>query len=326
MFNSTILDVAICLIFIFLLFSLLCSVIKELIAAGLNLRGKMLVKGIASLLDGLSAKYKLPLPLPKGGFDTEEFRKVIASVQGMQPILKSFLESDVVTGQSSTGLFGKVRMPSYLSDSDFSAALLHTLFGMQNIGSLSLAEVHSFFESSSLPDDAKAPLVSFLTLIDRGEKTLQENICKWYNAGMDRVTGWYKRQTQWILLMIAFVFTVAFNVDSIELAKRAYHDTPLRASIISSVSRPLPNDSSALEQYKHLHTRIDELDLPIGWIPNPIANFDILTQAFWQKVLEKLPGFLLTTLAISLGAPFWFDILNRVMNIRYSGSKPEKSS
>jgi len=35
-------------------------------------------------------------------------------------------------------------------------------------------------------------------------------------------------------------------------------------------------------------------------------------------------GWLLTMVAVAMGAPFWFDLLNKVMNVRNAGKKPEK--
>jgi hypothetical protein len=44
------------------------------------------------------------------------------------------------------------------------------------------------------------------------------------------------------------------------------------------------------------------------------------------KLFErKLPGWLLTGMAISLGAPFWFDLLNKFMVVR-STIKPQEKS
>ncbi len=322
MFNSTILDVAISLVFVFLLFSLLCSAIKELIAGIFNLRGKMLAKGINSLLSGLSSHYNLPLPLPKADIGSEEFAAALGAVSGAQPVAKRVMESTVVTSQTSKGVFGGIRMPSYLSDADFSAALLHTLFGTQAIGATSLTSVKTFFESSTLSDATKAPLLAFLSQIDRGKDTLQENIAKWYNDGMDRVSGWYKRQAQWILLGISLVVVLVFGLDSIDLMKRIYHDEPLRNAIVASSAKSVPGDSVAYEQYQAVSSRIDELKLPIGW-PVPV---DLASSSFWNVVLEKLPGLLITALALSFGAPFWFDVLNKIMNLRLSGNKPEKST
>jgi hypothetical protein len=41
---------------------------------------------------------------------------------------------------------------------------------------------------------------------------------------------------------------------------------------------------------------------------------------FWTKIL----GILLTAIAASLGAPFWFDLLNRFVSIRSTGKAPEE--
>jgi hypothetical protein len=37
-------------------------------------------------------------------------------------------------------------------------------------------------------------------------------------------------------------------------------------------------------------------------------------------------GWILTILAISMGAPFWFDMLNKVMNIRFAGRSPDEKA
>lgn len=39
-------------------------------------------------------------------------------------------------------------------------------------------------------------------------------------------------------------------------------------------------------------------------------------------LLKLLIGWIVSGLAISMGAPFWFDLLGKIMNVRNSGSKP----
>jgi hypothetical protein len=41
-------------------------------------------------------------------------------------------------------------------------------------------------------------------------------------------------------------------------------------------------------------------------------------------VPDHLLGWFLTGVAVSLGAPFWFDTLNRFMNIRATGTAPNE--
>ena len=44
----------------------------------------------------------------------------------------------------------------------------------------------------------------------------------------------------------------------------------------------------------------------------------------WVFTLTKIAGVLLTAFAASLGAPFWFDTLNRLMAVRGTGKSPEE--
>jgi hypothetical protein len=50
-----------------------------------------------------------------------------------------------------------------------------------------------------------------------------------------------------------------------------------------------------------------------------------LTDNTWKDWLERLLGWFLTVLALSMGAPFWFDLLNKFMNVRYSGKSPDEA-
>jgi hypothetical protein len=61
--------------------------------------------------------------------------------------------------------------------------------------------------------------------------------------------------------------------------------------------------------------RLDALELPIGW---PDATFG---RDWYMRIL----GWLITGAAISLGAPFWFDLLNRMMVVRSTVKPHEKS-
>ncbi|PHI19558.1 hypothetical protein CEQ90_11830 [Lewinellaceae bacterium SD302] len=47
-----------------------------------------------------------------------------------------------------------------------------------------------------------------------------------------------------------------------------------------------------------------------------------VTELGFYDLITKLLGFILTALAISMGAPFWFDLLRKVANIRSAGSRP----
>jgi hypothetical protein len=62
------------------------------------------------------------------------------------------------------------------------------------------------------------------------------------------------------------------------------------------------------------------LGLPLGWTAGKISAL-----ADPLALVAKLFGLLVTALAVSLGAPFWFDTLQLFLNIRTAGPKPARS-
>jgi len=65
----------------------------------------------------------------------------------------------------------------------------------------------------------------------------------------------------------------------------------------------------------------DELDAR----PRGFLGFD--GSLLWFRwLLFKLLGCAMTALAVSLGAPFWFDLFGRLVNLRATGAKPAKST
>lgn len=53
-----------------------------------------------------------------------------------------------------------------------------------------------------------------------------------------------------------------------------------------------------------------------------------VVERYWHPGLLEwlgahLPGFLLTAVAVSFGAPFWFDLLGRLVKLRTSGARPQ---
>jgi hypothetical protein len=74
----------------------------------------------------------------------------------------------------------------------------------------------------ALPDDnkIKKALVPLLeSANDDFEKALA-NMEKWYDEAMDRLTGWYKRYSQWWALGLAFVIALVLNADTFEISKK----------------------------------------------------------------------------------------------------------
>ena len=179
---------------------------------------------------------------------------------------------------------------------------------------------------------------SLLTLIDKTKREiataehrvekLRDNIEHWFNDAMDRVRGWYKRWTQKILLGLAAILVILVNADTMMLVQRLISDTALRTSLITAAQEAakLPPTANGID-LAPVVKKAEGLELPLGW---PWHSEDARRvpwaaqggMAILGHTVLKLVGLLITVFAVSLGAPFWFDTLNRLTNLRGAGPPP----
>lgn len=95
---------------------------------------------------------------------------------------------------------------------------------------------------------------------------------------------------------------------------------------VANIATIMPEDTAAYNAFKaKLNEFRDILDYEFESVRSPLGlgwqGVDV-TQLGLYDLITKFLGFILTALAVSMGAPFWFDLLRKVANIRGSGSKP----
>lgn len=162
---------------------------------------------------------------------------------------------------------------------------------------------------------------------------------------MERVGGWYKRTSQWWMVGIALFVAVGLNASAIRLVERFEAEPTVRAAVVKEAETALGNaafktqvkeeeetegksaedaKAGAAEQIKSAGDQtskaignIDELKLPLWWAGENVPQG-------WSQIGVAVVGWLITAIAISLGAPFWFDALGKLANLRAAGKKPEE--
>lgn len=363
MFGSQVIDVAIGMVFVYLLLSLVCSAANELIETILKNRAKKLEEGIRSLLNNES------------------------------------LADQVYNHTLVSGLYTKKKgKPSYIPSRTFALALLNVVAPDATATGVGADPVRAVRDTvSNLPaNHAAAPIKdALLALIDDAQgdiNKLRANIQNWYDGAMDRVSGWYKRRVHVIIVILGLLVTIGLNVDSIAIFKALANDKALRESLVAAADAyakanaqpspspspivgpsptPTPQNSGAGSttqppattsaptptpaaspagtpdpcwaedcakdpnspncKLKKNQCELERLGLPMGWRPprDPWPGFNPFAKGFWnawgKQTYEHGWGWLLTALAISLGAPFWFDLLNKFIVIRSTVKPKEKS-
>jgi hypothetical protein len=187
------------------------------------------------------------------------------------------------------------------------------------------------------------------------------NIEEWFNNAMNRLTGWYKRRSIITTLLVGILLAIIINVDSITLISRLWREPDLRVAILSRIEKILMQDNPTtidVGQLSVIQQQFSDISLPVGWFGAPIspasdpgANLIETCTLFPQHENEiygisiscqcypiinapqvsdltgwliKLLGILISGVAASPGASFWFDVLKKIVNVRLSGVNPSE--
>jgi hypothetical protein len=279
MFGSTILDAAIGMVFIYLLISLVISAANEFIAGIFESRARNLWKGLQALLQDRT----------DDGFVARLYR---------HPLID--------------GLSKPKSKPSYIPSRTFALALLDLVAPAKTDAPRTFDELKAGL--ANLPEPLQKTLTTLLEESQHDVERLKTTLETWFNSGMERVAGWYKRKTQYIQFCLALVLAGVLNIDSVHAAQTLFAvNSPLREPIVQSAKEFAKPGNTSMPP-KDVTSAIGTLALPIGW-----SDFSLKER--WPTFLL---GWLITALAVSLGAPFWFDLLNKFINVRSVGKAPEE--
>ncbi|HSU16299.1 hypothetical protein [Longimicrobium sp.] len=331
MFGSEILEVAIGIIFIYILVSVICSAVREGIEAFMKTRSAYLEHGIRELLHDADGKglaesfFKHPLIY---GLYLDEYKpRPPLSVKGLFPWTRGRRPSYAAKGSG---------LPSYIPTKSFALALMdlaargpatNAISSSPESTRISLDSIRQNVENLGNPGVQRALLTALDTAQNDLDK-LQANLEAWYDSAMDRVSGWYKRSSQWIILVIGFAVAVAFNVNTLTIADYLYRNDAARQALVAR-AETAARDSTFVDSmnYKRARLALDSLSLPIGWTQKRIVPKEVDTglERAWFFIGIPFFGWLMTGIAATMGAPFWFDLLNKVMVIRSTVKPREKS-
>jgi hypothetical protein len=305
MLGSDILEVVIGLAFAFFILSIVASAGQELISQIVAWRARTLKGGIGKLLADQTFQ----------GLAGQVYAHPLVSALGA---------------------------PSYLKDTRFADALMETLSTAEVASQTTLDTVVAGIEA--LPEgDVKTQL---RTLVRQGGQTLedlQKSVATWFDEGMDRLSGAYKRNSQKVLLGLGLAMAVLFNIDALDTAQTLATNPSVRDAIVASATTAVEGDASGSLPQDAI-TELRGMTPAIGWsvcwyptdalsdppaeqMPAPCGvNLGGVWPPFdaWVNYsVLRIPGWLFTGLAVMLGAPFWFDVLTKFVNLRATGAKPK---
>ncbi len=291
---NAVVEVAVGIIVLYSLLAVVSSAINEMLVAALATRGKFLRKGVVNLL---------------GEHGADELYA--------HPLISSLYMGD--------------RLPSYLPPDKFALAVLHltapaaveaeTPAGTSAAANPELVTTVSRQLADVDDDELRDRLMVLWDNANHNVLDFCASLQDWFDNTVGRVQGWYRRRTQRALLLIGLVLAIALNVNTLGVASRLWSDGPLRRAVAEQAKKlpppvlgaPASSIADAGKSVQQGLEQVDGLHIPLGWGAG-LRPTDLMG---W---LEALAGWLMTTVALSMGAPFWFDLLGKVASLRTSGS------
>jgi hypothetical protein len=289
---------------LFFLLALVGAAITEAIQAVINARGFYLSRGIRALLRD-------------DGDETDRFFKHWR--------IKRLSPPPWFLRRWSCGRLPRVkerRRPSYIPARVFALSILDTSTPTSEpeIGADLFREAQLTIDRIGIVTP-EGGTTSALGTTEQRQDALRAELERAFDEVMERTSGWYKRYVQWWLLAFALVVAFGLNINTATVGQRLWRDGALRPVEVQWALQenrghpdPCPKEPCTEQSPGADHIDAAEgLQLPLGWNDaNPTPGDDF---PGW------LVGCLMTAAALTLGAPFWFDVLTNFANLRGTGGR-----
>lgn len=202
-------------------------------------------------------------------------------------------------------------------------------------------------------DDAFRRSMKVLVSQARTMADVQAQLESWFDARMNQVSDLFQRQLAFYSLVAGITLVLVLNVDSLNIGVTLWQDPTRREAVSAAAEKAIADGTVTLDGVTNAQTAdaapgavpatLDQtlnalltLDVPIGWgfvaveggcflgegaMPPPACDSPANLWAhipgnspFWGGlILKKVIGLVISVIAIAQGAPFWFDLLNRLV-------------
>ena len=276
---------------------------------------------------------------------------------GDKKIVDEFYKHPAIQKLHRKGFLKRIKRPEYIPNPIFAEAIFDVFVnlglkeGEHRKDSVSLQAIINRVEELNdkdpalgyglrrlLPNFDGEEIISKSRGFERSAGEIKKKAEAWFDASMATASFWYKEKAQALAFVFGFLIALVINIDTITIAQQLWRDPTMRQTLVAQAASieventPIP--VSGIEEY------YKGINLPVGWTSEllPTANcswvsvqnnyFVVKTSGgcyqisslprfndFWGWTV-KILGLLISAFAAMQGAPFWFDLLRKVLNIR----------
>jgi hypothetical protein len=290
---TTIIQVAIGIIFVWVILAVITSQVQEWVASILAWRASFLEDAVEQMLGNPEVKNKVyNHPLIQGLYSNGGKRKPAGIPQDK---------------------FALVLFEEVINSGITVADAKNTFDNLKK----SVAALKSQGEGSALANFARSLdtlLIGIEEKADDATHSITEarvRVESWFNDSMERLGGAYRRRMQITGLIVGITVAAALNVDTGAIMTTLWRDPVLRQAVVTQASQVKETDVQAgqapsIEEIAKNAEKLNVLSLPIGW-----SSKNIPTDA--NGWVSKIIGILLSGMAAAQGAPYWFDIMRKLV-------------
>jgi len=173
------------------------------------------------------------------------------------------------------------------------------------------------------PDQQKAvvdALSNFGATVERATTQAYDRFQRWFGSAQDRAEQWFQIHVRIVTIVAAIFAAIFLQLDTVELYDKLRHEPKLVDALMKTAPGVLEQGAAVQGQtdaetrekmFADLKARIDSAGfelVPAGWF----ARWP--KERFWW--FNHLFGLALTAGLLTLGAPFWFNLLKNLTSLR----------
>ena len=320
-------DVLIGLTVIILALSMAVTVITQTITTIINTRGRHLRRGLVDLLQQLDPAL------------TAELSKSVAT---------TILRHPLVSGSTAsvTGILGGPRLGSVVHREEFTKLLMALAIDSAP-GSLkgtakealtkaliangvdNPAQVLKNVRQMAMQLERASPELSHtarqnLAILHAAESDLVAKVNNWFDQTMDRTSQRFTASTRLITFVGAFVVAFMLQVDTPAIVNRLSADEQLRQQLVQDAATLYADREGNQADTVAATTQVStETETKMAQKHRAMLSAAGLVRLpssgkAWMEgfTLASVLGMLLTSLLLSLGAPFWYSVLGKLLQLR----------
>ncbi|MCR9247660.1 MAG: lipase family protein [bacterium] len=295
-----VLDVAIGLVVVYLVLALVCTTVVEAIAQYRRERAKTLRDGVERLMGRHS----------RALFDRPEIRA---------------LSGD----KTSTKALRSV--PSYIPSETFSEACIAVVadYDPKKDGiERTFLQRLTLLEDEANDSDREVGFARHMRELwqraDHDRAKLAPLVAQSFNDAMQRIGSNYRRWAQKLTFVFGLLIVIAVNADTARMTRVLYDSPAARAqavaqaeALVASHSGENAANKTEIESMKSAVAELRKLEPLLGWSKGTIST--LTDTSGWERFgawLTMIFGMLVSALAVSMGAPFWFKTLQSMLRAR----------